>query len=275
MEELPQSPRRKKKKASQKSESGSGGKVPVWAIVAGSSLAGVLVIAVIVFIAMKPPARATNAQVAGGDQAQPAEQAKVVQAQVDGPNAKFRVKFEMPLKWTSEGSIEDEMFPWATMKGQGQVIKFSSNRSLVGGAETMTTTSKGGPGEMLKMSHTLRRGKLQAENTDWVEGELSVHEGKWGPVIWSDYEYKGVFSKGYGVRCTVIGPVLPCTLMLECPQSARDKWRPTLLAIAESIHFVALNENGQEERDDFEIGPGDKRPNADQAEMDGDPEDKP
>jgi hypothetical protein len=238
LEELPQSPRRKKKRASQKSESGSGGKVPVWAIVAGSSLAGVLMIAVIVFIATKPRAQATNAQVAGGDQAKPPEKAKAVQAQVDGPGAKFRMKFEMPLKWTSEGSIEDEMFPWATLKGQGQVIKLSSNRSLLSGAESMTAI--GGAVEKLKTSHTLRGSKLQSENNDWVEGQLTVHEGKFGPVIWSDYEYKGVFGKGYGIRCTVVGPVMPCTLMLECAQSARDKWRPTLLAIAESIHFVRM-----------------------------------
>ena len=270
-ESLP-SPKRKKKKASQKSKSDSGGKVPVWAIVAGCSLAGVLLIAVIAFIAMKPSTQAANAQVAGGGQAQPPGQANVVQAQVDGPGAKFRMKFEMPLNWTSEGSIEDEMFPWATMKGQGQVIKFSSNRSLLGGAESMTTV--GGAVEQLKMSHTNRGTKLQAENTDWVDGQLSVHEGKRGPVIWNDYEYKGVFGKGYGIRCTVEGPVRPCTMMLECSQSARDKWRPTLLAIAESIHFVSMKD-GQEERDDVEIGPGDEMPNADPPEKDGDAEDKP
>ncbi len=273
LEELPQSSRRKKTKSSGKSKSGSGGKVPVWAIVAGCSLAGVLMIAVIVFIATRQPAQAANGQVADGNQAQPVEQAKVVQAQVDGPGAKFRMKFEMPVNWTSEGSIEDEMFPWTTMKGEGQVIKFSSNRSLLGGAESMTTV--GGEVEQLKMSHTGRGTKLQSENTDWVDGQLSVHEGKRGPVIWSDYEYKGVFGKGYGIRCTIDGPVRPCTLMLECGQSGRDKWRPTLLAIAESIHFVGMKD-GQEERDDIEIGKGDdEMPNADQAEMDGDPEDKP
>jgi hypothetical protein len=252
MQELPQSSRRKKKKASPKAESGSGGKLPVWAIVAGSSLAGVVLIAVIVFVVMKPPAQ-SNAQAAGGDPAKAAEKPKVVQAQVDGPGSKFRMKFEMPLNWTSEGSIEDGRWPWATMKGQGQTIKFSSNRSLAGGADTMTTM--GGPTEKLKMSHTLRGGKLQSENTDWVEGQLSVHEGKGGPVIWSEYEYKGVFGKGYGIRCTVFGPILPCSLMLECPQSAREKWRPTLLAIAESVHFVRMK-NGKEEKDGLDFGPG-------------------
>lgn len=271
-EELPQPSKRKKKKGSQKSKSGSGGKIPVWAVVAGSSLAGVLVIAVIVFIATKPAAQAANGQVAGADQAQAAEQAKVVQAQVDGPGAKFRMKFEMPANWTSEGSIEDEMFPWATMKGEGQVIKCSSNRSLLGGAEAMTTV--GGAVEQLKMSHSSRGHKFQAENTDWVEGPLSVHEGKRGPVIWNEYDYKGVFGRGYGIRCTIDGPVRPCTLMLECSQSARDKWRPTLLAIAESIHFVGMKD-GQENRADLDIEAGDEKPNAGQAEMDGDAEGPP
>lgn len=269
LEELPQPSRRKKKKTSQKSKSGSGGKIPMWAIVAGSSVAGVLLIAVIVFIATRSGAQGANGQVAGGDQAQPAEQPKVVQAQVDGPGAKFRVKFEMPVNWTSEGSIEDEMFPWATMKGEGQVIKLSSNRSLLGGAEAMTTL--GGAVEQLKMSHSTRGHKFQAENTDWVEGQLSVHEGKRGPIVWNEYDYKGVFGRGYGLRCTIDGPVRPCTLMLECSQSARDKWRPTLLAIAESIHFVGMK-NGQEARDDREIGGDDEMPNADQAEMEGDSE---
>lgn len=257
-DELPQSSRRKKKKVSQKSKSGSGGKIPVWAIVAGSSLAGVLLIAAIVFIATKPSAQAANGQVAGGDQAKLAEQPKVVQAQVDGPGAKFRMKFEMPAGWTSEGSIEDEMFPWTTMKGDGQVIKFSSNRSLLGGAEAMTTI--GGAVEQLKMSHSTRGQKLQAENTDWVEGQLNIHEGKRGPVVWNEYDYKGVFGRGYGIRCTIDGPVRPCNLMLECGQSARDKWRPTLLAIAESIHFVGMKDGKEErgeERGDIEIGPGD------------------
>lgn len=248
MQELPQSSRRKKKKTSQKSESASGGKVPVWAIVAGSSLAGVVLIAVIVFVVMKPSAQ-TNA--AGGDPAKAAEKPKVVQAQVDGPGAKFRMKFEMPLNWTSEGAIEDGMFPWANLKGQGQSVKLSSNRSLLSGAETITTK---GFVEKLKMSHTLRGAKLQQENTDWVEGQLTVHEGK-QPVVWSEYEYKGVFGKGYGIRCTVVGPVMPCTLMLECAQGAREKWRPTLLTIAESIHYVKMK-NGQEEKDGFD-GPDD------------------
>jgi hypothetical protein len=181
------------------------------------------------------------------------------------------MKFEMPLTWTSEGSIEDNMFPWANMKGQGQSIKLSSNRSIAGAGETITTR---GFVEKLKMSHTLRGGKLQAENTDWVDGPLSVHEGKPGTVIYSDYEYKGVFGKGYGIRCTVAGPVMPCTLMFECPASARDKWRPTLLAIAESIHYVKMK-NGQEERNDFDFGPGDDRAEGDQAEMADDSEDKP
>jgi hypothetical protein len=56
---------------------------------------------------------------------------------------------------------------------------------------------------------------------------------------------------------------MPCTLRLECSQSARDKWRPTLLAIAESIHFVKIK-NGQEENDGFDFGPD--------GEMDDDPE---
>lgn len=274
-EQLPASSKRKKKKSSAKAKSGSGGKVPMWAIAAGSGLACVLVIGIVVFIATKPTAQAANAQAAGG--AQP-EQAKVVQAQVDGPGAKFRMKFEMPLNWTSEGSIEDEMFPWATLKGQGQSIKLSSNRSLAGGAEAMTTM--GGAIEQLKMSHTNRGTKLQAENTDWVDGPLGIHEGKHGPVVWNDYEYKGVFSKGYGIRCTIDGPVRPCTLMLECGESARDKWRPTLLAIAESIYFVGMK-NGQEDRDDFggdfgrdavDNGPGEAMPDADPAEMDADTE---
>ena len=62
--------------------------------------------------------------------------------------------------------------------------------------------------------------------------------------------------------------------MLECGQSARDKWRPTLLAIAESIHYVGMKD-GKEERDDVEIGPGDEMPNVDQADKDGDPEEMP
>jgi hypothetical protein len=251
-QELPQSSRRKKKKSSHKSESKSGGKVPVWAIVAGSGLAGVVLIAVIVVITVKRPGQPTNAQAAGGDQAKPVEKPKVVQAQVDGPGAKFRMKFEMPLNWTSEGSIEDGMFPWANLKGQGQTIKLSSNRSLLGGAESRTTV--GGATEKLKSSHSHRGVKLQSENTDWVEGQPVVHEGKRGQVVWSEYEYKGVFGKGYGIRCTVDGPVMPCTLMLECSQSAREKWRPTLLSIAESIHYVRMK-NGQEAKDDFDFGP--------------------
>lgn len=279
-EELPQPSRRKKKKTSRKSGSGSGGKLPTWAIFAGSGLAGVLIIAVIVFVVMKPRAPGANAQAAGGD-AKPAEQPKVVQAQVNGPGAKFRMKFEMPAGWTSEGSIEDEMFPWATMNGDGQSIKLSSNRSLLGGAESMTTV--GGADERLKASHTSRGAKLQSENTDWVDTAPVVHEGKEGAVVWSDYEYKGVFGKGYGIRCTVAGPVQPCTLMFECSQSARDKWRPILLKIAESIYFVELKENGEEEeRDEREIAPADQAPNGDPAangnpapngdpaEMDGD-----
>jgi hypothetical protein len=62
--------------------------------------------------------------------------------------------------------------------------------------------------------------------------------------------------------------------MLECAQSARDKWRPTLLAIAESIHIVKINKNGQEETDGIDIGPGDEMPGANQTEMDGDAEEK-
>lgn len=270
LEELPPALKRKKKKSSQKSKSAAGGKVPFWAIVAGSSVAGVLVIAVIVFMAMKPSAQAANAQVAGGAPAQPPGKANVVQSQVDGPHAKFRMKFEMPLNWTSEGSIEDNRWPWATMKGQGQVIKLSSNRSLLGNAESMTTM--GGADEKLKASHTMRGTKLQSENTDWVDGQLSVHQGKSGPVVWSDYEYKGVFGKGYGIRCTVFGPVMPCTLMLECGQAGRDKWRPTLLAIADSVHFVTIDKNGQEEREDFGIGLDDGMPNADEEEMEGAPQ---
>lgn len=271
-EELPQPSRKKKKKGSQKSKSGSGGKIPLWAIVAGSSLAGVLLIGMIVFIATRPGAQGANGQVAGGGQAQAAEQAKVVQAHVDGPGAKFRMKFEMPAGWTSEGSIEDEMFPWATMKGDGQVIKFSSNRSLLGGAEAMTTL--GGAIEGLKMSHSTRGEKLKAEGTDWVEGQLNIHEGKRGPVVWTDYDYKGVFGRGYGIRCTIEGPMRPCNLMIECGQAGRDKWRPTLLAIAESIHFVEMKD-GKEVRDDIEVGPGDEKPNADPAEKDDDPGDVP
>ncbi len=281
MEELPPTSKKKKKKTSSKSKSGSGGKVPMWAIVAGCSVAGVVLIAGIVFITTKRPAAGANAQVAGAGQAQPV--ANVVQAQVEGPHPKIRMKFEMPLNWTSEGSIEDNRWPWATMKGNGQVIKFSANRSLAGNAETMTTM--GGLDEKMKMSHTMRGTKLQAENTDWVDGQLGVHPGKNGPVVYSDYEYKGVFGKGYGIRCTVLGPVMPCNLMLECGQSARDQWRPTLLAIAESIHFVSIKENGQEERDDFDFGPGDdkvgdakpgdEKAGADPAEMGEDPEEKP
>jgi hypothetical protein len=158
------------------------------------------------------------------------------------------------------------------MKGQGQVIKMSTNRSLVGGAEAMTT--KGGFLEQLKASHTFRGGKLQAENIDWVEGPLNIHQGAKGPVVYSDYEYKGVVGKGYGIRCTVTGPVFPLTLMLECSQSARDKWRPTLLAIAGSVHMVRIGKNGKEETDGFDVGPGDEMPGANQAEMDGDAEDK-
>lgn len=270
--ELPQPSKRKKKQASQKSTSGAGGKVPVWAIVACVSVAGVFlagVFAVIVFMVMKPSAQAANGQVAGGGQAQ---QAKVVQAQVDGPGAKVRMKFELPANWTSEGSIEYEKFPWATMTGEGHSIELSSNKSLLGAAEAMTTP--GGPIEGLKMSHTGRGIKLDSENSDWVEGQLNIHEGKRGPVIWSDYEYKGLFGKRYGIRCTVEGPVWPCNLMLECDQTARDKWRPTLLAIAESIHYVVLKD-GKEERDDVEIGPGDEMPNVDEAEKDGDPEEMP
>jgi len=273
LEELPQPSRpKKKKKASGKSKSGSGGKVPMWAIVAGSSVAGLLLIAGIVFVATKKPAQAANGQVAGGDQAPAAEQPKVVQAHVDGPGAKFRMKFEMPANWTSEGSIEDEMFPWATLKGGGQSIKLSSNRSLLGGAEAMTTV--GGAVEQLKASHSGRGVKLQSENTDWVDGPLGIHEGKNGTVVWSDYEYKGVFGKGYGIRCTIDGAARPCQLMLECGQAGRDKWRPTLLAIAESIHFVGM-ENGKEEVDGVGIGGGDEMPNADPAEMEGEPEDEP
>ncbi|MDB5336936.1 MAG: hypothetical protein JWN70_2555 [Planctomycetaceae bacterium] len=272
LEEMPQPSKRKKKKTSQKSKSGSGGKVPFWAIVAGSSLAGVLVIAVIMFVVMKPRAPSANAQVAGAAAPAPPQ---VVQAQVEGPHAKIRMKFEMPLNWTSEGSIEDNRWPWATMKGQGQVIKLSSNRSLLGAAESRTTM--GGATEQLKASHTMRGTKLQAESTDWVDGQLGIHEGKMGPVIWSNYEYKGVFGKGYGIRCTINGPAMPCNLMLECGESSRDKWRPTLLAIAESVHFVSIKD-GKEERDDFEFGAGDEMPNAEQAdqpEPDDAPEDKP
>jgi len=266
--ELPQPLKRKKKKPSRKSKSGSGGKVPAWAIVAGS-IAGFLSIAAIVFIVMKPPAQAANGQVAVGGQAEPA---KVVQAHVDGPGAKFRVKFELPVNWKkSEGSIEDEMFPWATMEGEGQTIKLSSNKSLLGGVEAMTAI--GGPVEVLKTSHSGRGTKLKSESTDWVEGQLSVHEGKRGPVIWSDYEYKGFFGKRYGIRCTLNGPVRPCTLMLECGQSARDKWRPTLLAIAESIHYVGMKD-GKEERNDLGIRPGDEMPDVD-LEKNGDPEERP
>lgn len=267
LEELPQSSKRKKKKGTGKSKSGSGSKFPVWAIVAGCSVAAILMVAVILLIVMKPNARVEDAPVAGGN---PPENAKVVQAQVEGPGGKIRMKFEMPPNWTSEGSIEDDMWPWATMKGEGQTIKFSSNRSLAGGADTMTTM--GGADERLKTSHTLRGTKLQAENTDWVDSQLGVHNGKRGLVVWSDYEYKGVFGKGYGIRATVDGPVLPCNLMLECSQSSRDKWRPTLLAIAESIHFVGVK-NGQEESDDFGIEPEDEMPNANQPEVKGDPED--
>ncbi len=265
-EELPQ-PSKSKKKKPKKSKSGSGGGVPMWAIVAGSSVAGVLLIAGIVFMATKGPVQGANGQVAGAGQA-PAEQPKVVQAQVDGPGAKFRMKFEMPANWTSEGSIEDEMFPWATMKGDGQSIKLSSNRSLLGGAEAMTTV--GGAIEQLKASHSGRGVKLQSENTDWVDGPIGIHEGKNGTVVWTDYEYKGVFGKGYGIRCTVDGAVRPCQLMIECGQSARDKWRPTLLAIAESIHFVAMKD-GKEDADGLGIG-GDDIMDAGQPDVGGGPD---
>lgn len=62
--------------------------------------------------------------------------------------------------------------------------------------------------------------------------------------------------------------------MLECPASARDKWRPTLLAIAESVHIVRLNKNGQEETDGFEGGAGDEMAGAEEPEMDGNAEEK-
>lgn len=281
----------KKKKGSKKLKSDSDGGVPVWAIVTGSGVVGALAIGVIAFIAMKPgSARAEKKQVAAaaGDKAKPVPKAaqandpNVVQAQADGNGAKFRMKWEMPQKWTHEGGIEDNLWPWARMKGQGQTIRLASNRSFNENASTMT--AMGGFTEKMKTAHTVRVAKLQAENNDWVEGPLNIHKGKRGPVIWSDYEYKGMIGKGYGIRCTIVGPGMPCTLMMETGQSARDKWRPVLLKIAESVHFVSIKKNGEEGIDGFDDGLDGDRPvggrgeNADMAEddteMDDDPDEK-
>ena len=83
-------------------------------------------------------------------------------------------------------------------------------------------TSLGGPKEKLMTAHTVRLQKLEAEYTDYSEDRPRTHEGKYGPVIWCDYEYKGVFAKAYGIRCTIVGPTWPCSLKMECRADDRE-----------------------------------------------------
>ena len=56
----------------------------------------------------------------------------------------------------SEGDIEHNRWPWATMKGQGQVIKLTTNKSLLGGAET-DHHEGGSPGAIENVSYPSRR----------------------------------------------------------------------------------------------------------------------
>ena len=253
-DEIPQTTKRKK--SSKKNRAAKSGGVPVWAIALGASTIGLLAVGAVVFVALNMSSnKSTDQKQKGG-----AKGADYILAETNSPIAKFKMKWEMPPKWTEENGVEDGLWPWAKMSGQGQAVRIFSNRSLTGMASTMT--SMGGAKEMLKTAHTVRIEKLKAENTDYEEGPLKIHEGKHGPVIWTDYEYKGIIGKGYGIRCTVVGPRLPCSVTMECSQSSRDKWRPILLRIAESVHFVGIKANGKEEVDDAFEPEGDDAPPA-------------
>ena len=247
-------PAKKKKKSARKAgfkENGSG--FPFWLIITGSSL---IVLALVgVFLgtmnaknSLPPKTEAANVDPPKIDAPKPnppkgqavAQEQAFIKAETDPKWGKYIMKWEMPAKWTQESRLEDGIWPWAHMQGQGQKVRLACNRSFTENASTMTAI--GGFKEMLMTAHTVRVGKLQAENTDYVETRPETHQGKHSPVIWSDFEYKGIFSKAYGIRCTIPGPKFPCTLTMECSQSTLDKWRPVLLHIAGSVTFARTDD---------------------------------
>ena len=114
----------------------------------------------------------------------------------------------------------------------------------------------GGALEALKTVHGVRMSKLKTEQLDFEEGPLNVEEGKYSPLIWSNYDYKGVFGKTYGVRCTIDAPIMPCSLTMEGSQASVEKWRPVFMHIAGSVHFEPRKGAEDEKEDvDFDIIP--------------------
>lgn len=226
--ENPVSTRKKKSSKSKKSTSESNA-VPAWIIVTACCTMGLVIIGGVAFLATQ----LKFLPLPGGNKT--AQSKEYVQAETDSGNAKFKMMWEMPPGWTQESEIERGLWPWFHMKGQGQSIRLASNRSFTENASTLT--SMGGFEERMKAAHTFRTGKLQAENMEHVETTPVVHKTPRNLVVWSDFEYKGLFGKVYGIRCTVPGPQFPCTVTMECSQASRDKWREVLLRIASSIRF--------------------------------------
>lgn len=232
--------------------------VLIWSIVIGGGVLGLAGIGTVVMIVMNMGGSSGPQAAVAAPGQQPTAAAKnnsqYVTAETNTPVSKFKMIWDMPAKWTQQSGVEDGFWPWAEMKGQGQTIKISSNRSLTEASSTMT--SMGGFEESLKTAHTVRLAKLKLEYNDFEEGPLNIHKGKYGPVVWSEYEYKGMFGKGYGIRCTVPGPRLPCTVVMEYALSARDKWRPVVLDIAGSVHFKRSKSDDGGGDDDFFLDVG-------------------
>ncbi len=278
-------PERKKKKSSkQDTPIAEEGGIPAWAVVVGCCALAVLSIGVGGVLGMNfgygarsKTAVAESSEAGGGEGAAAADKApaakqgpQFVSTETVSDIGKFKMKWEMPPKWTQESELEDGVWPWFHMKGQGQEIRLASNRSLTETATTMT--SIGGFKDRLMTAHSIRVAKLEAEYTDYVETKPQFYQGKKCLVVWSDYEYKGVFSKGYGIRCTIPGARLPCSLKMECSQSARDKWRPIIQYVAGTVSFESIK---KKKPDDKGVPAVDGAPADDDAAMADEGEDEP
>ena len=223
--------KRQNKKNSEESTS-----VPVWLIVSGCCAVGLLSIGGFIFFAINMKLLPFP-----GSGQSTAKSKAFATAETLSKNGKFKMNWDLPPGWTQESEFERDVWPWFHMKGQGQSIRMSTNRSLTETASTMTTL--GGFQERLSAAHTFRIGKLQAENMDYVETRPEFHKTGRNLVVWSDFEYKGLFGKVYGIRCTIPGLKLPSSVTMECSQATRDKWRNLLLRIASSVSFKQLKDD--------------------------------
>ena len=210
--------------------------VPVWLIVVGCCTVGLLSIGGFIFFAINMKLLPLP-----GSGQSTAKSKAFATAETLSKNGKFKMSWDLPPGWTQESEFERDLWPWFHMKGQGQSIRMSTSRSLTETASTMTTM--GGFQERLSAAHTFRIGKLQAENMDYVETRPEFHKTGRNLVVWSDFEYKGLFGKVYGIRCTIPGLKLPCTVTMECSQATRDKWRDLLLRIASSVSFKQIKDD--------------------------------